>query len=141
MLLLVLSLYWCDWYGNDVAALSIMSGAMTAARATVLASALLHTLILKNVLRSPMSFFDMTPIGRIVNRFSKDLDTVDVLLPNNLRAWIACLISVRRPCHTNAQQTVQYCVFFCCCCRVVSECQCLAFHEGFNCGASKSSLS
>ncbi|XP_042861563.1 multidrug resistance-associated protein 1-like isoform X1 [Penaeus japonicus] len=75
-------------------ALTICLGSLIIAGATVSASKLLHKMLLDNVMHSPMSFFDMTPIGRIVNRFSKDLDTVDVLLPSNLRAWVSCLISV-----------------------------------------------
>lgn len=71
-----------------------MTGAMVIAGATVHASKILHKMLLMNILRSPMSFFDVTPIGRIVNRFSKDIDTVDVMLPTNFRAWIGCFISV-----------------------------------------------
>ncbi|XP_050728625.1 multidrug resistance-associated protein 1-like isoform X3 [Eriocheir sinensis] len=75
-------------------ALFIMCGALTVAGATVRAAKYLHKMLLGNIMRSPMSFFDVTPTGRIVNRFSKDIDTVDVMLPTNFRSWIGCFISV-----------------------------------------------
>ncbi|XP_071131058.1 multidrug resistance-associated protein 1-like [Mytilus edulis] len=37
----------------------------------------LHSNLLNNVLMSPMSFFDSTPLGRIINRFSKDIESID----------------------------------------------------------------
>ncbi|KAF9896230.1 Canalicular multispecific organic anion transporter 2, partial [Lobosporangium transversale] len=51
----------------------------------------LHDGLLVRVLRMPMSFFDTTPMGRIVNRFSSDVTTVDSELPAQLPAllgWI-----------------------------------------------------
>lgn len=46
---------------------------------------LMHKKLLDRVLRSPMSFFDTTPLGRIVNRFAKDIDVCDNTLPTNIR--------------------------------------------------------
>uniref|UniRef100_T1JTT3 Uncharacterized protein n=1 Tax=Tetranychus urticae TaxID=32264 RepID=T1JTT3_TETUR len=41
----------------------------------------LHNSIFFRVLRSPMALFESQPIGRILNRFSRDLGIIDELLP------------------------------------------------------------
>ncbi|KAI9345359.1 P-loop containing nucleoside triphosphate hydrolase protein [Obelidium mucronatum] len=45
------------------------------------AATVLHDNILDAVMRAPMSFFDSTPTGRILNRFSKDVDVLCDSLP------------------------------------------------------------
>ncbi|OQR90718.1 canalicular multispecific organic anion transporter [Thraustotheca clavata] len=46
-------------------------------------SEMLHKDLLECLLRAPVNlFYDVTPIGRILNRFSRDLDIADSLLPN-----------------------------------------------------------
>ena len=50
-----------------------------------------HDASLIRVVRSPLSFFDTTPLGRILNRFSKDQDSVDTLLPDAVRSFALTL--------------------------------------------------
>ncbi|XP_004629247.1 multidrug resistance-associated protein 9 isoform X1 [Octodon degus] len=50
-------------------------------KTTLMASSLLHDRVFDKILKSPMSFFDTTPTGRLMNRFSKDMDELDVRLP------------------------------------------------------------
>ncbi|XP_067853674.1 ATP-binding cassette sub-family C member 12 [Heptranchias perlo] len=60
--------------------LSIIKG-IVFTKFTLKASSALHHNVFHKVLHWPMKFFDTTPIGRIINRFSKDMDDIDVKLP------------------------------------------------------------
>ena len=73
--------------GIVMLALAVALGCIEAART-------LHADLLANNLRSPMSFFDTTPLGRILNRFSKDVDTVDADLRMYIQNWMSTVSPV-----------------------------------------------
>ncbi|XP_060528661.1 multidrug resistance-associated protein 1-like [Cylas formicarius] len=64
------------------------------AKGTMSASIKLHNLVLHNVLRLPMSFFDVTPSGRILGRFSSDISIVDMSLPFLFNIFFMSLLRV-----------------------------------------------
>jgi len=53
-----------------------------------------HDAMAVGVLKAPMAFFDTTPLGRVVNRFSKDVYTLDEQLPVTLYSWLSCGVAV-----------------------------------------------
>ncbi|XP_032595389.1 multidrug resistance-associated protein 1 isoform X15 [Drosophila grimshawi] len=46
------------------------------------AASLLHAFLLRRTLCAPVEFYDTTPVGRIISRFSKDIETLDHALPH-----------------------------------------------------------
>ncbi|XP_025303547.1 ATP-binding cassette sub-family C member 12 isoform X4 [Canis lupus dingo] len=64
----------------SVLTFSVIKG-FTFTKTTLMASSSLHDHVFDKILRSPMSFFDRMPTGRLMNRFSKDMDELDVRLP------------------------------------------------------------
>lgn len=74
--------------------LTVLIGSLALSFGAVRASRRLHANLLERVMHSPMTFFDTTPIGRIVNRFAKDIDVVDSMIPGTFRSWMNCLLQV-----------------------------------------------
>lgn len=79
---------------GGVQAAFVLVYAVIAAVAMVRASRILHQKMLTNILHSPMAFFDTTPTGRILNRFSRDIETIDNILPNLFRSWLNTFFTV-----------------------------------------------
>ncbi|XP_044834651.1 ATP-binding cassette sub-family C member 6-like isoform X2 [Mauremys mutica] len=60
----------------------------------VIASHKLFQQLLENVARSPMMFFEQTPIGNLLNRFSKETDAIDSVIPDKLKSLLGFLFSL-----------------------------------------------
>ncbi|XP_051488594.1 multidrug resistance-associated protein 1 isoform X2 [Apus apus] len=54
----------------------------------VLASHKMFLQLLKNVTRSPMVFFEQTPIGNLLNHFSREMDAIDSVIPDKLKSLL-----------------------------------------------------
>ncbi|XP_037318942.2 ATP-binding cassette sub-family C member 3 isoform X4 [Pungitius pungitius] len=52
------------------------------------AAKFMHCNMLQGVLRAPQAFFESTPTGRVLNRFSKDVDAIDSYIPDNIDIWM-----------------------------------------------------
>ncbi|XP_032595388.1 multidrug resistance-associated protein 1 isoform X6 [Drosophila grimshawi] len=64
---------------------STFFSSLTVSLGALQCSLTLHNALLHSNLRWPMELFDTTPQGRVVNRYSKDIDVVDTVLPFNIR--------------------------------------------------------
>ena len=80
--------------------LGLASVVLTAVRSGLIvlgsnnASRNLGNTLLAHVIRLPMSFFDAQPLGRLLNRFTSDLDAIDTNLSQTVSSTITTLVNV-----------------------------------------------
>uniref|UniRef100_UPI00398F13F5 ATP-binding cassette sub-family C member 3-like isoform X3 n=1 Tax=Pristiophorus japonicus TaxID=55135 RepID=UPI00398F13F5 len=67
----------------------VMISAFTLALGGLGAARQLHARLLDNKLHTPQAFFDTTPIGRIINRFGKDVHVIDEVIPLTFQMFLA----------------------------------------------------
>ncbi|XP_076207367.1 ATP-binding cassette sub-family C member 6 isoform X1 [Aptenodytes patagonicus] len=60
----------------------------------VLASHKLFLQLLRSVARSPMVFFEQTPIGNLLNHFSREMDAIDSVIPDKLKSLLGFLFNL-----------------------------------------------
>lgn len=89
-----------SWYLSVYVALNLISlvilvvERIMVACAGVRAARSMHERLLFTLLRTPLSFMDTTPVGRILNRCSQDVNVVDEQLPETYSSFLGCLVVV-----------------------------------------------
>ncbi|XP_033988992.1 canalicular multispecific organic anion transporter 2 isoform X2 [Trematomus bernacchii] len=68
--------------------LLVMLSSFTLAMGNIGAARKLHFNLLTNKFHTPQSFYDTTPLGRIINRFSKDIYVIDEALPSTVLMFL-----------------------------------------------------
>lgn len=80
--------------GTVVAAIASFFADVVPYLACCRAARILHALLLEKVLRAPLQFFEVTPQGRVLARFSKDIDVLDTSLPSESADVVYCAFEV-----------------------------------------------
>ncbi|CAN1270125.1 ABC transporter C family member 5 [Linum perenne] len=89
--MVLLGVYMALAFGSSV---FILSRAVLVATFGLAAAQKLFLMMLRSVFRSPMSFFDSTPAGRILNRVSVDQSVVDLDIPFRLGGFASTTIQL-----------------------------------------------
>ena len=90
------SLYYIGIYGaiSGGQALLTLGNLLFVAFASVAAGRTLHGNMMHALLRAPMAFFHATPLGRIINRISKDVSNIDRNLASNSTIFLRGLVQI-----------------------------------------------
>ena len=61
---------------------------------SILGARILFNNLVDRIIRAPMRFFDTTPVGRILNRFGKDISVIDIHLARSASHLLDCITGI-----------------------------------------------
>uniref|UniRef100_A0A8D3E2G4 ABC-type glutathione-S-conjugate transporter n=1 Tax=Scophthalmus maximus TaxID=52904 RepID=A0A8D3E2G4_SCOMX len=79
-------------------AMAMFGTTLAIALGGIMASRHLHADLLHSVMHSPMSFFEVTPSGNLLNRFSKEIDAIDCMIPDGLKMMLGYMFKLLEIC-------------------------------------------
>ncbi|KAM9890726.1 hypothetical protein OXX79_011224 [Metschnikowia pulcherrima] len=79
--------------GFSTSALNLLKGVVFFVFMSIRGGRRVHDRMAQRLIKAPMSFFERTPVGRIMNRFSNDINKVDSALPRSLNIYMGSLLS------------------------------------------------
>jgi ABC-type multidrug transport system fused ATPase/permease subunit len=88
--------YYVGGYGI-LSSLTVLAGfvfSLSFAFASIRASKHLHASMLNRLVLAPMRFFETTPVGRVLNRFSSDTKSMDSILPITIQLFLQTVLRV-----------------------------------------------
>jgi ABC-type multidrug transport system fused ATPase/permease subunit len=90
------SLQYIQWYGTfiGITIALLLIRQFPLARAFLRAATISHDGMVNRILHAPTSFFDTTPMGRIVSRFSKDIEELDNQMPEKMNFFLGLVFSL-----------------------------------------------
>ena len=97
LVLIVVYLNKCDFCFSLLGFFCTMTGMLStigAAFRSAAASEKIHEALLDKTMHAPLSFFETTPIGRILNRFTSDIDVIDSKISQQLRSFLSCIAMI-----------------------------------------------
>uniref|UniRef100_A0A8R1YJA7 ABC transporter ATP-binding protein n=1 Tax=Pristionchus pacificus TaxID=54126 RepID=A0A8R1YJA7_PRIPA len=87
--------YYASIYGISLVLLFVsgLLKAMLFVKVSLNAASRLHNNMLNAIVAGSASFFDSTPSGRLLNRFSKDVDEIDVKMPFTVEVFLQNMLT------------------------------------------------
>jgi ABC-type multidrug transport system fused ATPase/permease subunit len=98
--------WWSQWASHNQSSILIYGALGVVSLAGVLVNRLawvdrgmdagrrFHERMLDSVLKAPLRFFDATPVGRVLQRFSRDVESVDIQLQWSFETTVRCLVNI-----------------------------------------------
>nr|XP_006820964.1 PREDICTED: ATP-binding cassette sub-family C member 9-like [Saccoglossus kowalevskii] len=88
--------YWIGGYAliSTIAVILGLFGSSVQIMSALIAAKRIHIALLHNIIHAPMRFFDTTPVGRILNRFSNDTQMIDQKLMQTINRLLLIVFQV-----------------------------------------------